>query len=74
MSQKHPEATARAQPCPPHLADWYARAVIGRNIPGGTETSEVDGYFTGRRPRRTDFGPLYGGWRILKFTSTRIRR
>jgi hypothetical protein len=64
----------RAQISQPHLADWYAHAVIGRNVPGGTETSYIDEYFAGARPRRADLGPLHGGWRILKFTSTRIRR
>ncbi len=74
MSETNVTTATRAHPCPPHLADWYAHAVIGRNVPGGTETSEIDGYFTGARPRRTDLGPLDDGWRILEFATQRARR
>src|SRR5579872_5777989 len=70
MPNANPDPLAR--PCPPHLVDWYAHTVIGRNVPGGTETSEVDGYFADGRPRRADLGLLGEGWRILAFTSRRV--
>ncbi len=58
-----------AERCWPDRADWYARAVLGRDLPdGGTETGEIDDYFTGDRPQREDFAPLPEGWRILQFT------
>lgn len=72
MSDASSDSPARS--CSPHLADWYAHAVIGRNVPGGTETSEVDDYFAGARPRRAALGPLDDGWYILEFTSRRITR
>jgi hypothetical protein len=54
----------------PREADWYASAVIGRDVDGGTETEEMDGYFRGARPKRSDLGvPV--GWKILAFNTMR---
>jgi hypothetical protein len=51
----------------PRSARWCAWAAIGRNVPGGTETSEVYGYFTAdAKPGRLDIRPR--GWRTLEFT------
>lgn len=57
----------------PRQAAWYAQVVLGRDIDGGTETAEADGYFS-VRPERADFGPLEDGWKILEFTRKEIRR
>lgn len=29
----------------PNRANYYASAIVSRDVPGGTETEEVDGYF-----------------------------
>lgn len=55
----------------PREADWYAHAVIGRDVDDGTETSEVDGYFAGAKPARGVFLPLPDGWKIIEFSARR---
>lgn len=63
----------RTERVPPLHADWYASAVIGRDVDGGTETSEVDGYFRGEKPQRRHLN-VPEGWKVLEFSARRTGR
>jgi hypothetical protein len=57
----------------PGQARWYALAVIGRDVDGGTETNEVSNYYENqRRPQRADF--RQPGWQVLEFTVRAVNR
>jgi hypothetical protein len=61
------------KPVAPSQARWYVFAVIGRDIDGGTETSEISNYYgSDRRPTRADIRPE--GWQVLEFTTRAVNR
>jgi hypothetical protein len=66
----HKMTTTPIRPSNP-AAKWYAAAVIGRDVEGGTETAEVDGYFMAR-PRRSWLAPRDGGWRVLEWSTRTV--
>lgn len=58
--------------CDPSEADWYVEVTVGRDTPGGTDTTYSDGYFKGDRPTAADVNTLIpDGYRKI---SASVRR
>jgi hypothetical protein len=61
----------------PSQANYYVHWIIGRNVPGGTETNEIDGYYCAshvdarrKEVRRNTSGD---GWRVIESRKRFIR-
>jgi len=63
---------ANRETCDPGQADWYVEVTVGKDIPGGTDTTYSDGYFKGDRPAAAEVNTLIpDGYRKI---SVSIRR
>ncbi len=56
----------------PRKADFYIRYVIGRDVPGGTETGYVDAYVC--EEHSTETPDLSDGWKVLESTEPKPLR